>query len=107
MGVTSLSLKEAAELVRRRSVSPVELTQACLERIEKLNPELNAFITVTADSALARARAAEEEIGRDGWKGPLHGIPAGVAWSIVFSVQGQDLPGDADPVRCGCHPLAG
>jgi Asp-tRNAAsn/Glu-tRNAGln amidotransferase A subunit and related amidases len=53
----------------------VELTRACLGRIELLNPELNAFITVTADSALAEARAAEEEIHRGHWKGPLHGIP--------------------------------
>jgi len=75
VGVASLSLTEAAELVRRRRVSPVELTRACLERIEKVNPGLNAFITVTAESALASARVAEEEIGRGGWKGPLHGIP--------------------------------
>jgi aspartyl-tRNA(Asn)/glutamyl-tRNA(Gln) amidotransferase subunit A len=73
--LTSLSLTEAAQLLRRRKVSPVELTRACLDRIERLNPDLNAFITVTAESALARARSAEEEIGRDGWKGPLHGIP--------------------------------
>jgi aspartyl-tRNA(Asn)/glutamyl-tRNA(Gln) amidotransferase subunit A len=73
--LTSLSLTEAAQLVRRRKVSPVELTQACLDRIEKLNPGLNAFITVTAEAALASARSAEQEIGRDGWKGPLHGIP--------------------------------
>ena len=73
--LASLSLTEAAELVRRRKVSPVELTQACLARIEKLNPELNAFITVTAESAMGSARSAEEEIARGGWKGPLHGIP--------------------------------
>ena len=51
------------------------LFQACLDRIETLNPRLNAFITVTAESALASARSAEAEVGRDGWKGPLHGIP--------------------------------
>jgi aspartyl-tRNA(Asn)/glutamyl-tRNA(Gln) amidotransferase subunit A len=73
--LTSLSLTEAAQLVRRRKVSPVELTRACLDRIENLNPGLNAFITVTAEAALASARSAEQEIGRDGWKGPLHGIP--------------------------------
>jgi aspartyl-tRNA(Asn)/glutamyl-tRNA(Gln) amidotransferase subunit A len=73
--LSSLSLTEAAQLVRRRKVSPLELTRACLDRIEKLNPGLNAFITVTAEAALASARNAEDEIGRDGWKGPLHGIP--------------------------------
>src|SRR4029077_11121653 len=72
---TALSLAEAAQLVRRKKISPVELTQACLDRIEKLNPSLNAFITVTAESALAGARSAEAQISRDGWKGPLHGIP--------------------------------
>ncbi len=73
--LTSLSLAEAAQLVRRRKVSPVELTRACLERIEKLNPALNAFITLTADTALASARGAEQEIGRGDCRGPLHGIP--------------------------------
>jgi len=72
---TALSLAEAAQLVRRKKISPVELTQACLDRIEKLNPSLNAFITVTAESALAGARSAEAEISRDAWRGPLHGIP--------------------------------
>ena len=55
-----LELREAADLVKLRKISPVELTQACLERIEKLDPLLNAFITVTADSALAEAKTAEE-----------------------------------------------
>src|SRR6202045_2510812 len=75
---TSLSLADAAQLVRHKKISPVELTQACLSRIEKLNPRLNAFITVSAESALAAARSAEAEINRDAWKGPLHGIPVAV-----------------------------
>lgn len=109
MGVESLSLTEAAELVRRRKVSPVELTQACLARIEKLNPVLNAFITVTAESALASARAAEEEITRGGWKGPLHGIPialkdlldtAGVRTTAGSAVFRDRIPQqDAEVVR--------
>ena len=73
--LSALSLYEASQLVRSKKVSPVELTQECLGRFEKLNPKLNAFITVTADSALAEARAAEAEIARGHWKGPLHGIP--------------------------------
>jgi aspartyl-tRNA(Asn)/glutamyl-tRNA(Gln) amidotransferase subunit A len=68
-------ISELAPRLRRKEVSPVELTRACLERIEKLNPALNAFITVTAESALAEARAAESEISRGEWRGPLHGIP--------------------------------
>jgi aspartyl-tRNA(Asn)/glutamyl-tRNA(Gln) amidotransferase subunit A len=73
--VSQLSLSEASQLVRGKKVSPVELTHECLSRIEQLNPKLNAFITVTTDSALAEARAAEVEIHRGRWKGSLHGIP--------------------------------
>lgn len=69
------ALAEASQLVRAKKVSPVELTRACLDRIERLNPKLNAFITVTVESALAEAHAAEKEIQKDNWKGPLHGIP--------------------------------
>ena len=64
--------------LRDRSVSPVELTRDCLARIDKLNPKLNAFITVLADSALADARRAEQEIQRGNYRGPLHGIPIGL-----------------------------
>ncbi len=70
-----LSIQEAAAQLRARRISPVELTRACLDRIDALNPSLNAFITLTAESALADARRAESEIQRGGWRGPLHGIP--------------------------------
>ena len=73
--LTGLTLSAAVELVRNKSVSPVELTRACLERIAQLNPSLNAFITVTAESAMEQARSAETDIQRGQWKGPLHGIP--------------------------------
>lgn len=69
------TIVELAPRLRRKEISPVELTRACLERIEKLNPMLNAFITVTAESALAEAQVAEIEIARGEWRGPLHGIP--------------------------------
>jgi aspartyl-tRNA(Asn)/glutamyl-tRNA(Gln) amidotransferase subunit A len=72
------TIVEVAELLRSRKVSPVELTRASLEKIEALNPILNAFITVTADLALEQAHAAEAEIQRGGWKGPLHGVPIGL-----------------------------
>jgi aspartyl-tRNA(Asn)/glutamyl-tRNA(Gln) amidotransferase subunit A len=70
-----LDLNEVSQLVRSKKISPVQLTQDCLSRIERLNGKLNAFITITAESALAEARAAESEIRRGHWKGPLHGIP--------------------------------
>ena len=75
MQMTELSISEASDLLRQKKISPVELTSACLARIDQLNPTLNAFITVTHESALAEARAAEVEIHRGNWRGPLHGIP--------------------------------
>lgn len=73
--LTTLSLLDASALVRARKVSPVELTNACLARIERLNPVLNAFITVTSEAALKQARGAEAEIQKGKWRGPLHGLP--------------------------------
>lgn len=70
-----LSIAEAARLLRLKKMSPVELTDAALERIERGNPKLNAFITILAQRARRDARAAEREIGRGCWRGPLHGIP--------------------------------
>jgi aspartyl-tRNA(Asn)/glutamyl-tRNA(Gln) amidotransferase subunit A len=72
---TFLSIAEVSELVRQRQVSPVELTKACLKKIEQINPKLNAFITVTSESAIREAEIAEAEIINGKWKGPLHGIP--------------------------------
>ncbi|MBI3667789.1 MAG: amidase [Acidobacteria bacterium] len=75
---TDWTLQQASEQVRKGKISPVELTRACLERIERLNPQLNAFITVMADQARAQAGQLEAE-GRAGkWRGPLHGIPIGL-----------------------------
>ncbi|MEJ1159084.1 amidase [Prosthecomicrobium sp. N25] len=73
-----LTIAEASRLIAARKLSPVELTRAFLERIEALDPVLNAFILVTADKAMADARKAEGEIMAGGWKGPLHGIPIGL-----------------------------
>jgi aspartyl-tRNA(Asn)/glutamyl-tRNA(Gln) amidotransferase subunit A len=72
------SILEASQQLRNRKLSPVDLAKDCLTTIEKLNPVLNAFITVTADSALEQARQAETEIQRGQWRGPLHGIPLGL-----------------------------
>ena len=89
--LTSLGLHEVAALVKSKAVSPVELTRACLARIEALNPLLNAFITVTAESALAEARQAESEVQRGGWRGPLHGIP--IALKDMFDIAGVPSTG--------------
>ncbi len=81
-----LTLIEAAEQIRDRRLSPLELTRECLARIERLNPVLNAFITVTAETALEDARQAEAEIAAANWRGPLHGIP--VALKDLFDTAG-------------------
>jgi aspartyl-tRNA(Asn)/glutamyl-tRNA(Gln) amidotransferase subunit A len=69
------TIAEAAAQLRRGEISPVELAQATLARIESVNPRLNAFITVTAERALREARAAEREMQREKFRGLLHGIP--------------------------------
>jgi aspartyl-tRNA(Asn)/glutamyl-tRNA(Gln) amidotransferase subunit A len=69
------TISELAPRIRDRELSPVEVTDAILERIARLNPALNAFITVTADASRRRAREAEAEIARGQYRGPLHGIP--------------------------------
>jgi aspartyl-tRNA(Asn)/glutamyl-tRNA(Gln) amidotransferase subunit A len=81
-----LTLEDAAALVRDRRVSPSELTEACLARIEAVEPRLNAFVTVTADLARAQAREATAEIKSGRYRGPLHGIP--VAVKDLFATHG-------------------
>jgi Amidase len=74
--LASLTRKEASELLRSKNASPVDLTQACLKRIQTYNSALNSFITVTRDQAIEAARAMEAEQWQGTWRGPLlHGIP--------------------------------
>jgi aspartyl-tRNA(Asn)/glutamyl-tRNA(Gln) amidotransferase subunit A len=72
------TIAELSQRVRRKEISPVSIVGECLTTIEKFNPQLNAFITVMAESALAEAHSAEEEIERGAWRGPLHGIPIAI-----------------------------
>ena len=72
------TIAQAADLIRARKLSPVELAQAHLKRIAELDAQLNAFITVTAEAALEQARRAEQEIAKGNYRGPLHGIPFGL-----------------------------
>ncbi len=76
--ILMFTLTEAAEQIRTRQLSPLELTRACLAQIERLNPALNAFVTITAETALEQARQAEMEVMAGHWRGPLHGIPIGL-----------------------------
>jgi aspartyl-tRNA(Asn)/glutamyl-tRNA(Gln) amidotransferase subunit A len=69
------SATELSVLIKTRQLSPVEVTQAYLDRIQALNPSVNAYITITDDLAKARAREAEKEITGGKYRGPLHGLP--------------------------------
>ena len=90
------SLLEVSDQLRAREVSPVELTQATLARIERLNPQLGAYYSVFNESALAEARQAETEIAGGGWRGPLHGVP--IAFKDLYSL---------GPTTAGSRLLAG
>ena len=68
-------IRELSEKLRTRALSPVELTEAYLERATTIGAELNAYVTVTRDLARAQAKKAEAEIAAGSWRGPLHGIP--------------------------------
>jgi aspartyl-tRNA(Asn)/glutamyl-tRNA(Gln) amidotransferase subunit A len=102
-------LADVSELIRQRQISPLDLVTTCLDRIERLQPRLNAFITVMDDAARDAARAAESEIGAGRWRGRLHGIPvavkdfydtAGVKTTAAFECFADRVPTkDADVVR--------
>jgi aspartyl-tRNA(Asn)/glutamyl-tRNA(Gln) amidotransferase subunit A len=78
MSADILTIAEASALIGAGKLSPVELTEMCLDRVAALEPKLHAFVTVTADRARADARRAEAQIRANGPKSPLHGIPIGL-----------------------------
>lgn len=80
--LTALTLKHASERIHSKKVSPVELTEACLDRIKTYNPKIDAWITVMRDSALAQAKMLEKEQAAGHFRGPLHGIPIGLKDNI-------------------------
>jgi aspartyl-tRNA(Asn)/glutamyl-tRNA(Gln) amidotransferase subunit A len=73
--LATLTLRQASDLMRRREVSAVELTEACLRRIDTYNPALNAFVTVAREQAIETARRLDSDRRSNRWQGPLHGIP--------------------------------
>src|SRR6266853_5462138 len=77
-----LSAVSMAEQIRRKRLSPVELVESHLTRIEELNPRLNAFVQVDAEAARRQARVAEEAAGNGEKLGPLHGVPLSIKSSI-------------------------
>ena len=98
-----LSIRQAGELIQRGELSPVELTRACLDRIQATDDRLHSFILLLADEALAQARTAEAEVLRGAYKGPMHGIPfalkdlydtAGVRTTAGSQVDIDRVPGE-------------
>ena len=96
-----LSATELRERYTRRNLSPVEVTEAILARIERLNPRLNAFLTVTADRALDEARAAERAYLPGGSPRPLEGVPISIkdnqATNGIRTTNGSLVTKDAVP----------
>ena len=69
------TISQVSRSIRERQLSPVELTQACIEQSERVDPMLKAFTTMTPEYAIQRAQQAEKEISSGKYRGPLHGIP--------------------------------
>ena len=91
-------LRELADAVRERRVSPVALAETFLDRLERLGPRYNAVVTLTRDRALTEARRAEGEIAVGRWRGPLHGIPYG-AKDLLATSGGIPTTWGAAPLR--------
>ncbi len=86
------SISELAALIEQRELSPTTLTAAYLERIEALDPRLNAYATVTADLALRQAEKAEAEIREGNYRGPLHGIPLAIK-DLLYTREAPTMAG--------------
>ena len=80
------SIAKLAPLIQKKAISPVEVTRAYLDRIDRLNDEYLAYLTILSDEALVAAHAAEQEIVHGQYRGPLHGIP--IALKDLFAVKG-------------------
>ena len=86
-----LTIAEAAALIGKRELSPVELTESRLARIERFDDKLHSFIRVLREPALAAARRAEAEIMGGNYRGPLHGIPIGL--KDIYETKGVPTTG--------------
>ena len=92
-----LTIADAGRLLERRQLSPVELAEAYLGAIERLNPEINAYVTVTAERARADAERTTAEIAAGNYLGPLHGIPIGL--KDLYDTAGIETFGGAEVLR--------
>ncbi len=91
-----LTIREASELIKKKEISPVDITRSVLERISDIDRKLNSYITVIADQSLGAAKNAEEAIAKGSYLGPLHGIP--LALKDIFITRGI-------PTTCGSKML--
>src|SRR5215471_13321931 len=97
-----LTIAEAARLIERRRLSPVELTDALIARIETLDPQLNAFLLPTPEKAREQARTAEREIMTGSYRGPLHGIPFGL--KDIYATAGSARPAARKSAKISSPP---
>lgn len=91
------TISRLAPMLERKELSPVELADSVLSRIESIDPKLNAYITVLGDAAMASAKQAEADIMAGGYKGPLHGIP--MALKDLYYTKGIQTTGGSDILR--------
>src|SRR5215467_13523819 len=91
------SVREQASLIRAQKLSPVALTEAYLDRLDKIGPKYNAVVTLMRESGLKEAKAAETEIKSGKYRGPLHGIPYGV--KDLAATKGIPTTWSAEPYR--------
>src|SRR5205085_8020681 len=90
-------IRDLAERIRNRRLSPIALTEAYLDRLQKIGPRLNAVVTVLRETALKEARAADEEIRAGRYLGLLHGIPYGA--KDLLATRGVPTTWGAEPFR--------
>ena len=84
LDIEKLTVAQVCRQIKSRKVSPVDLTNMLFRRIERLNPALNAYLTLTKDQALADAKIAEKEIRRGYYRSALHGVPFAIKDNIAM-----------------------
>src|SRR3954454_19032419 len=97
MNIVGMSVRELGEHIRKKEISPVEVTQTFLDRSDRIGSKLNAYATLTRERAMNEARAAEGEIAAGKYRGPLHGIP--YAAKDLLAAKGY-------PTTWGARPFA-
>ena len=92
------TIRELSDGIREKRISPVELTETSLERLEEIGPRYNAVVTVTRERAISEAEKAEDEIRSGTYRGPLHGVPYG-AKDLLATSGGIPTSWGAAPLR--------